>query len=384
MSRWRRQTLVMLALGTLLGTGATAATADPDPLIGDGVKWRPLTAQARAKTPPAIRARAWILVDGDSGAVLAAFRARTPQLPASTLKTLTAVTLLPRLDLAQVYTARANDVGIEGSGAGLVVGGTYTVEQLFLGMLLPSGNDAATALTHVYHQDGRKALALMNQTALRLGAKNTVALNPNGLPIEGQHTTAADMAVIARAAVSNPTFRRLAQTKTVQFPGRMPKAGKPRKTYQLQNENPFIKHGIVGTLGGKTGYTRAALRTYWVAQRKKDRTLLVVMLGFTGSTRKLAQGLLNWGFSQGAALGTIATLPPVRDVLATPTPTPPPTQPDQAIARTAKSRSSSPDVPRTAATALLLALPMVILARRFMRIRQQSTGEVSAPSARSG
>lgn len=374
----------MLALGLVWGTGATAAAADPDTLIGDGVKWRPLTPQARTKAPPVTKARAWILVDGDTGAVLASFRARTPQLPASTLKTLTAVTLLPRLDLAQVYTARTADVGIEGSGAGLVLGGTYTVEQLFLGMLLPSGNDAATALTHVYDRDGRKAVALMNQAARRLGAKNTVVLNPTGLPIVGQHTTAADMAIIARAAVSNPTFRKLAQTKTIQFPGRMPKAGKPRKTYQLQNENPFIKHGIPGTLGGKTGFTRAALRTYWVAQKKGDRTLLVVMLGFTGSTRKLAQGLLNWGFSQGSALGPVATLPPVRDVLAAPTATPTssPTQGEQAISRDIKPTVTSTDVTRSAATALLLAVPALILGRRVVRLRKQFAAKASAPSAR--
>ena len=133
-----------------------------------------------------------------------------------------------------VYTARSNDVGIHGSGAGLVLGGTYTVEQLFLGMLLPSGNDAATALTHVYNSDGRKAIRLMNTTARTLGATGTVAVNPTGLPVPGQRTTATDMAIIARAAIANPDFRRLAQTKTVQFPGRMPKAGSVRKTYQLE------------------------------------------------------------------------------------------------------------------------------------------------------
>lgn len=374
----------MLTISAALMGAAPAALADPDPLVGDGVKWRPLTSQARMKAPPVTNARAWILVDADTGAVLASLRSRTPQLPASTLKTLTAVTLLPRLDLTQVYTARANDVGVEGSGAGLVLGGTYTVEQLFLGMLLPSGNDAATALTHIYNRDGRKAIALMNETARRLGATNTVVRNPTGLPIPGQHTTAADMAIIGRAAISSAAFRRLAQTKTVEFPGRMPKTGKPRKTYQLQNENPFIKHGVVGTLGGKTGYTRAALRTYWVAQQKNGRKLLVVMLGFTGSTKKMAQALLNWGFTQGSAVGAVAMLPPVRNVLATATPTPNPEQNSPRTALASKQSPDSTDVPRSATTVLLLALPAMVLTRRALRIRKTLISTSSTPSPRRG
>ncbi|MBU6213145.1 MAG: hypothetical protein KGP01_01660 [Actinomycetales bacterium] len=353
----------LAAANLVIGAGAHA---EPDPLTAAGVLWRPLTAAARASAPPAPSARAWILVDADNGNVLAAQRARTQQLPASTLKTLTAVTLLPRLDMTQVYTARSNDAGIHGSGAGLVVGGTYTVEQLFLGMLLPSGNDAATALTHVYNPDGRKAIALMNATARRLGATGTVAVNPTGLPVPGQRTTAADMAIIARAAIANPEFRRLAQTKTVQFPGRMPKAGAVRKTYQLQNENPFIKHGVAGTIGGKTGFTRAALRTYWVAVKRGNRTLIVVILGFVGSYQKLASDLLTWGFKQGSALGAVATLPPVRPVYQPPAV--PTSTPNASVARPARPQPAQHDVPRSAATVLLLAMPLVILTRRAMKV----------------
>ena len=361
-----RATAVAAALAAASLTVGVGAHAGPDPLAAGGVLWRPLTAAARTLPPPAPSARAWILVDADTGSVLAAQRARTPQLPASTLKTLTAVTLLPRLDMTQVYTARSNDAGIQGSGAGLVVGGTYTVEQLFLGMLLPSGNDAATALTHVYNSDGRKAISLMNATARRLGATGTVAVNPTGLPVPGQRTTATDMAIIARAAIANPDFRRFAQTKTVQFPGHMPKAGAVRKTYQLQNENPFIKHGVAGTIGGKTGYTRAALRTYWVAVKRGNRTLIVVILGFVGSYQKLASALLDWGFKQGSALGAVTTLPPVRPVYQPPAQ--PSSRPQPSIARPAQAQPGQHDVPRTAATFLLLAAPLVILTRRAMAV----------------
>ena len=349
--------------------GAQSPTKPVDVLTKSGVLWKRKSTAVHA--PPAPKARAWVLIDVTDGTVLAAAHARTRQLPASTLKTLTAVSLLPQLDLNEVYTARPADVGIQGSGAGLVVGGTYTVEQLFLGMLLPSGNDAATALTHVFNPDGKRAIAFMNRTARALGTRDTVARGPNGLPIEGQYTTALDMALIARAAIANPIFVRLAQTKTIDFPGRMPKPGATRKSYQLQNENPFIKAGIPGTLAGKTGFTRAALRTYWVAVKRGQRTLLVVVLGFVGSYKDNAQKLLDWGFSQRNQIAGIATLPPLQSA-----PTAFPSPSANSVARGAPMAlrphldvASHTDIPRTITKIMLVAAPLVILVRRARRIR---------------
>ena len=370
-SHARRGTLIAMPLALLLlwSPAAPAQTTAPDPLTRSGVLWR--ASKPGVPKPPAPPARAWILVEARSGDVLAAANARTRQYPASTLKTLTAVTLLPKLDLSEVYTATASDVGIHGSGAGLVVGGTYTVEQLFLGMLLPSGNDAAVALTHVYNADSRRAIRLMNRTARALGTKGTTARTPHGLPDPRQVTTAADMAIIARAAIANPTFRRLAKTKVIDFPGRMPKAGKQRQTYQLQNENPFIRHGVPGTIGGKTGFTRASLRTYWVAVKRGDRTLLVVMLGFVGSYRTLAQRVLDWGFAHADALKPVATLPALPrtpDAAVTPAPT---ASPGISVETTAtKSSADTGTFPRRATSVLLLTIPLLILTRRVLLARR--------------
>lgn len=376
-----RATIVLATSSAVLAAGspAPAQSGSPDPLTRSGVLWQ--ANKPGIPAPPAPPARSWILVDARSGKVYAAANARSRQFPASTLKTLTAVTLLPRLNLSEVYTATSSDVGIHGSGAGLVVGGTYTIEQLFLGMLLPSGNDAATALTHAYHRDSRRAIRLMNRTARALGTTGTTARNPHGLPDPRQVTTAADMAIIARAAVSNPTFRRLAKMRVIDFPGRMPAAGKQRQTYQLQNENPFIRRGVSGTIGGKTGYTRASLRTFWVAVKRGNRTLLLVMLGFVGSYRTLAQHLLDWGFKYDDSLAGMATLPPVPppatlSALTSTGPTSPTahatTRPSATPmpAALAHQRGGDSDLPRRTASLMLLLIPAFILARRAVRVRR--------------
>lgn len=289
---------------------------------------------------------------------------------------------MPRLNPSRVYTATAADVGIEGSGAGLVRGGTYTIQQLFIGLLLPSGNDAAVALTHAYHPSMSRAITLMNSSAKRLGATQTRVRNPHGLPNDQQVTTVADMALFGNAAIHLREFREIAKLKTYQFPGNMPKAGKPRKSYQLQNENPLIKHGVTGTIGGKTGFTRKALRTYWGAVKRGDRTLIVVMFGYVGPTYTYASKLLNWGFANADRLAPVGHLPTqmgnqwqtkaIPDT-SSPKPTSAATPTDQAIAAAQTSAPRFSPVQgraRQATTWLLFLVPAVVLTRRALRYRR--------------
>ena len=101
---------------------------------------------AGAKPLPKVDADTWVLADLTTGDVLAAKGAHTRVLPASTLKTLTSVTLMPKLDRTTVVTATEVDTHAVGSHVGLVAGATYTVWDLWNGLLLPSANDAASAL----------------------------------------------------------------------------------------------------------------------------------------------------------------------------------------------------------------------------------------------
>ena len=139
--RRARPGVVLAALLVALTAGAPAAAADDsDPLAAPGVVVH------GAAAPPTVLAKAWVVVDAETGDVLAAKNAHLRLPPASTLKTLTAITLLPRLSPDDEYRVQWADAHVAGSAVGLVPGSRYTVDELFYGLMLPSGNDAARAL----------------------------------------------------------------------------------------------------------------------------------------------------------------------------------------------------------------------------------------------
>src|SRR5665647_3419956 len=129
------------------------------------------------------------LADLDTGQILAARAPHTPRLPASTLKALTALTLIPRLDASATIMVEPEDVRVEGSRIGILAGTAYSVPTLFRGLLMASGNDAAYALARA-NQSAAVTLTEMNATAEDLGAFDTVAKDPSGLDKPGQTTSA--------------------------------------------------------------------------------------------------------------------------------------------------------------------------------------------------
>ena len=116
----------------------------------------------------------------------------------STLKALTALTLIPRLRASAKVVVQPEDVRVEGSRVGILAGTAYTVHSLFQGLLMVSGNDAAYALSRA---NGSVAVTVeeMNATATGLGAFDTVAKGPSGLDKPGQTSSAYDLALIGRA-----------------------------------------------------------------------------------------------------------------------------------------------------------------------------------------
>ncbi|WP_423790623.1 D-alanyl-D-alanine carboxypeptidase family protein, partial [Micromonospora globispora] len=142
--------------------------------------------------------------------------------PASTQKLLLAATMLAKLDPKQLVTVTRDDLKIaRGSSAvGLLVGGRYTVETVWLGLLLNSGNEAANVLARL--GGGPEGVAggvrAMNEEARRLGARQTHAVTPSGLDGKGQFTSAYDLALIARACFADPLFRRYTRTERTQIP----------------------------------------------------------------------------------------------------------------------------------------------------------------------
>ncbi len=280
---------------SLIGGVGVPATASPppSPTASPSAKVRD---DAGRITLPKMRAWTWILVDADTGGVLAGRDWHWPLPPASTIKTLTALTLEPRLDLNSTYTGQQSDRDAEGSRVGVEPGSTYAVSDLFHGMLMPSGNDAASALARAYGGVDR-AVGAMNAEAQRLGAKNTHAVNTSGLDEPGQTSSAYDLALIMRASLNNPQLREMYSLHHVDFPA-PEEAGstKARTAYRIWTENRLILNYYDGALAGKTGFTSQAGRTYVGAVERDGHTLIAVVMRSAENTERAVRRLLEWGF----------------------------------------------------------------------------------------
>jgi D-alanyl-D-alanine carboxypeptidase (penicillin-binding protein 5/6) len=303
------------ALSTLATAGATAA-ASSAPVVGGAELAASTTiwhVPAGVPMPPALPAKGYLLADLTTGQILVAHDAHRPLRTASTMKVLTALTLLPRLDPNGVYRATRADANIDGSKVGIVAGSTYTPHQLFLGMMLPSGNDAASALANAAG-GVLTTVDLMQQEATSLGALDTIVRDPSGLDAPGQHSSAYDLALITRAAMQRADFRSLVATKTATFPGRMVK-GKRGKGFQIQNHNELLSH-YRGAIGVKTGYTEAAKWSYIGAARRGSHTYLVTEMGLGQPGWVPATKILDWAFAYGASATPVGKLVTAADLAA--------------------------------------------------------------------
>lgn len=241
-------------------------------------------------------APAWIVADLDTGQILAGRDQYVTHAPASTIKTLLALVAIDELPLTATVVADEADATVECNCAGVEAGRTYTTQELLDGLLLVSGNDAANTLAHML--GGRDAaVAKMNAKAAALGATATHAGSPSGLNgpgIDG-YTTAHDLALIFRAALASPVFAAITGAHTAPFPGDAGPA-----TLINQNEMMFRYPGM---LGGKSGFTDVARKTYvGAAQRDGRRLVVAMMFGLVkegGPTYwDQATALLDWGFAQ--------------------------------------------------------------------------------------
>lgn len=289
--------IAVLAAAPLL-LAAPSASAEPiggplltgsDVIVDPGPSADPL---------PDVPVSAWVLADLDSGAILAAKAPHVQRPPASVLKTLTAVTLAERLDPEFVYTTTYDDVAVEGSRVGLVENATYTVRELFLCLMMQSGNDCASALAEA-NGGVELTVAQMNEEAQRLQAYDTVAMNPSGLPADGQVSSAYDLALFAREGLARPDFFEYVNTRVIEdFPGYMPEEpGDPRPTMPIATQNPLFIQGYEGAIGVKTGWTTEAGRTFVGAAERGGTSLVVTLLNIEGEIYPSASALLDWGFA---------------------------------------------------------------------------------------
>lgn len=248
---------------------------------------------------------AWIIADLNSGQVLAGRDMYGAYPPASTIKVLLALTALDELNLDSTVVASPANARVECNCAGIKAGQTYTVRQLLDGLLLVSGNDAANTLADML---GGYDIAVdkMNIKAAAIGATNTHATSPSGLDGPGGSgwSTPHDLAAIFRAAMANPVFAQITAQPTAMFP--TPAGEKP-----LVSQNELLMR-YPGAIGGKTGYTNAARKTFIGAADRNGRRLVIAMMyGLVSEGGPTywdqAATLLDWGFAQNPA-AAVATL----------------------------------------------------------------------------
>ncbi|MFI5871285.1 D-alanyl-D-alanine carboxypeptidase family protein [Streptomyces sp. NPDC051445] len=262
--------------------------------------------------PGKLTARAWLLADHDSGEVLASCRAHLRLAPASTLKMLFADTLLDRFGRTERYSVTEADLAGIPSGSSLVgvkAGITYTVEQLWQGVFLRSGNDAVQVLARMNGGVAR-TVAEMQARAVDLQALDTRVVSPDGYDHEGQLSSAYDLALFARHGLRNADFRAYCGTRAARFP-----AGGGR-TFRIENTDRLLSgtHGVTpypGLIGVKNGFTSNAGNTFTGAATRAGRTLVVSVLhprsGHNAVYEETA-ALLDWGFAQGSSVRAVGTL----------------------------------------------------------------------------
>jgi len=250
---------------------------------------------------PKVTASAWVIADAGTGQVLAAKDPHGRYRPASTLKVLTAISLIPLLNPNAMVVASKQATTVSPNIVGLQAGHAYKVSDLFTALLTISANDAAMALAQAPGSLS-EGMADINAEARHLQADDTVAVTPNGLDAPGQHTSAYDLALFARQGLRMPAFLKYDRTTGGLF--RINK----KKSVGLWNQNTLLTT-YPGAIGGKIGWTSAAGATYVGMARRHGVTLIVTLLHCPALTEiNAGKSLLNWGFAVDGKVGPVGTL----------------------------------------------------------------------------
>ncbi len=246
--------------------------------------------------PPAIESAAWIVVDSESGVVLAGKDIDIPRPMASVTKIMTAMVVVDNaaMDEIVVISDRAADVGE--SEIGVVAGERWTVGDLLTAMMVRSGNDAAVALAEYVGGSVEGFAVMMNAKAAELGLKNSQFRNPHGLDNDEHYTTPYDLVIMAQAALAYPEIAEVARVRVAQF------APDPSGNPRVANATNQLLGRYPGVIGLKTGYTAKAKKVLVTVARTKGREIVTVVMGaedhFGDTTELLAWATETYGLSE--------------------------------------------------------------------------------------
>lgn len=296
-------TLVGVAYGTTATTALSPTTSQQSNFTVSASDLGKFTAQ-----PPSIKSPSAIVVNMTTGKVLYEHNAHTVRPMASTTKIMTAILILENMHLDDTVVISQDAVNTPEPVPFLKVGEVYSVEQLLYAMMLRSANSAAVALAEACSGSIQQFAVLMNKKGAELGMKDTNFVVPNGLDTPGHHSTAADMAIVARYAMQNEKFREIVSTQKYVFP--LPGG---RGNLTCKNTNKLLG-SVPWVVGIKTGLTPKAEQCFVGAGSKDGVNVISVVLGQPKTDLCFTESkyLMEYGFTQYKAV----TLMPKGQVVA--------------------------------------------------------------------
>lgn len=237
---------------------------------------------------PGISAQSYIVIDQESGRVIASKNPNKKMPMASTTKIITAIVALDKSeDLKKIITIPEYCTCIEGSSLYLKPNQRVELIDLLYGLMLRSGNDAALAIADYFsNKNSNLFVSDMNKFALKIGAVNTNFVNPHGLHDTDHYTTAYDLAIITKYALNNETFRKIVASKKW-VPNSL--------DYTLYNKNKVVLNYKYGT-GVKIGYTKKSGRCISASAKKDDAEIIVVLLNAPNWFNDCYK-IFDWAFS---------------------------------------------------------------------------------------
>jgi len=249
----------------------------------------PAVASTVPGTVPATSASSVIVINVQTGQVLYEKNQDQFRAPASTQKLLTALIVAESGYLDRQVTVQPVDTLAEPVKLNIKPGDIYQRIDLLRALLVKSPNDVARCLARDNAGSIEAFAERMNQRAFSLGATHSHFVNPNGLPVPGQYSTARDLSIIARTAYANPTIRSIVCLPQLVF------RYANGRTRELENTNKLLRR-LPYCNGMKTGYTEAAGKCLIASGTRPGKDIIVVVLGDSSSrVWRDASALLAWG-----------------------------------------------------------------------------------------
>jgi len=286
-----RSLVTLLLLASLNSAPLTAVAPDAFD-VTDLLKVESIPVKNNMAIEPVIEAKAALLMDLDTGMVLYKKNSRQRLPIASLTKIMTAVLILDSHSMDEVVKVEDNFNSAEELGVRMWLQQyeKITVENLLIGLLVPSAGDAAMALAQYHSGSEEEFIKEMNEKAKKLNLKNTNFTNPIGLDDDSHYSSAYDLAVLTKYALRNKDFRRI-----VQIPSTTVTSSDGRIQHKLEGTN-YLLNSYLDIRGVKTGTTDAAGESLINLARSTDGKEVIVVLLNSPERFQESKRIIDWAF----------------------------------------------------------------------------------------